>query len=273
MTLAYFWTTIGMDEQPGHYFFSGYHLIYLLINIVLFVVIFRFLKNKNKITQDKIISIFLVLIILLKYAGEALFIHEYYTIGLVNSTYPHPFLDINTFFSFQLCGIVNILLPIVIWFDIKPLKDFVFGTSILGGFAVILYPVTVLYGEPFRVILPNLRSSIIHFFLIFIPLFLIYRGDFSFKKERWHYIALGLIISALWAMFGNIFIDQNANNMYLMSNPFIGGPIPVLNTLPSGWHVLFLAVAVTIGYALVYQIGAIAQHKTLSRKILKTKKA
>ncbi len=270
MTLYSFWTTIGMDEQPGSYFFSGYHLIYLLLNILFFVILFKFLKNKSRKIQDRYISIFLVLILVLKYAGEALFIQEYYTIGTLNSSYPHPFWDINTFFSFQLCGIVNILLPITIWFNIKPLKDYVFATSILGGFAVILYPVTVLYGQPFAVILPNLRSSIIHLFLIFIPLFLINRGDFQFKKERWHFIAIGLILSALWAMFGNIFIDQNANNMYIMSNPFIGGPIPILNSLPSGWHVIFLAFAVTIGYALVYQIAALAGGKRyLSKKLTK----
>jgi heme A synthase len=271
MTLNAFWTTIGMDQQPGEYFFSMYHLVYLLLNIILFMVIFHFLKKKSKKIQDRWISAFLVLILILKYAGEALFIYEFHTIGYANSTYAHPFLDINTFFSFQLCGIVNILLPIVIWFDIKPLKDFVFATSILGGFSVIFYPVTVLYGEPFRVILPNLRSSVIHFFLIFIPLFLIYRGDFKLKKERWTYVALGLVISALWAMFGNIVIDSSANNMYLISNPFIGGPIPILNQLPNGFHVIFLTFAVTIGYAIVYFIAGFARAKRKPIETIKRK--
>ena len=243
----------------------------MLTNIVLFIALFIFLKKQNKKTQNRYISAFLILILCLKFAGEALFIDEYYSIGGANSSYAHPFLDVNTFFSFQLCGMMNILLPIVIWFDIKPLKDYVFATSVLGGLAVIFYPVTVLYGEPFRLILPNVRSSIVHLFLIFIPLFLIYRGDFKLKKERWHYISIGLILSALWAMFGNLVIDRSANNMYLMSNPFKHGPIPVINLVSNGVHVIVLALAVTFGYFVVYQIAALFDGRYFQRIMVKKK--
>jgi len=273
MFMSNFWTTIGMDEQPGNYFFSHFHLVYLLLNIVLFFILFIFLKNKSKKTQDRYINFFLIFILFLKFAGEALFIYEYNTIGNANSSYAHPFWDVNTFFSFQLCGMMNILLPIVIWFDIKPLKDYVFATSVLGGLAVIFYPVTVLYGQPFQVILPNVRSSIVHLFLIFIPLFLIYRGDFKFKKERWHLIAFGLVLSALWATIGNLLIDTTANNMYLMSNPFKNGPIPVINVLPNGYHIIFLTAAVTFGYIVVYQIAALFDGRYYHKKILSKKRS
>ncbi|QWB99315.1 YwaF family protein [Mycoplasmatota bacterium] len=271
MLLSNFFTTIGMDEQPGKYFFSNYHLIYLLISIFFFILLFKFLKNKSRKRQNTYITFFLILIIILKYAGEALFIYEYYFVEESYSSYPHAFFDINTFFSFQLCGIMNIVLPIVIWFDIKPLKDFVFATSILGGLAVMFYPVTVLYGNPFALTLPILRSTIVHFFLVFIPLFLMHRGDFNLNKKRWYSIAFWLIMTALWAMFGNIFIDSNANNMYLMSNPFKGGPIPIINVLPNGFHVIFLAFAVTIGYVIVYQIAGLFTGKHLLAKHLKQK--
>ncbi|MFP4478335.1 MAG: hypothetical protein ACLFPM_02755 [Candidatus Izemoplasmatales bacterium] len=266
MILGSFFTTIGMDEQPGQYFFSNYHLVYLLISAFFFILLFKFLKNKTKNQQNTYITIFLIVILLLKFAGEALFIYEYYFIEETYSSYPHAFFDINTFFSFQLCGIMNMLLPLVIWLNIKPLKDFVFATSILGGLAVMFYPVTVLYGNPFAFTLPILRSSIIHFFLVFIPLFLIYRGDFKLRKDRWFPIALSLIITALWAMFGNIFIDPTANNMYLMSNPFLKGPIPLINILPNGYHVIFLAVAVTLGYVIVFQIAKVFEKKQIYRK-------
>ncbi|MCF7923559.1 MAG: YwaF family protein [Candidatus Izimaplasma sp.] len=267
MTLSNFFTTIGMDEQPSSYFFSNYHLVYLLVNILFFILLFKFLKNKPIKFQNKIISISLVIILLLKFTGEALFIYEYYFIDNVYSSYPHAFFDVNTFFSFQLCGIMNILLPLVIWFNIKPLKDFVFATSILGGLAVIFYPVTVLYGSPYQITFPIIRSSIIHFFLIFIPLFLIYRGDFKFKKENWTKVAIGLLLTAGWAMIGNLFIDTTANNMYLMSNPFNGGPIPLINILSNGYHVLFLAIAVTLGYIIVYQISYLFEPKIYKRKL------
>ncbi|MFW5794406.1 MAG: hypothetical protein ACOCV1_02875 [Bacillota bacterium] len=268
MFLNDFFTTIGMDEQPSYYFFSNYHLVYFLINLIFFILLFKYLKKKPKELQNKIISIALVLMLFLKFAGEALFIYEYYYIEEVYSAYPHALLNINTVFSFQLCGIMNILLPFVIWFNIKPLKDFVFATSILGGLAVIFYPVTVLYGEPYQITFPIIRSTVVHFFLIFIPLFLIYRGDFKFRKSNWTKVAIGLLLTAAWAMFGNLIIDQTANNMYLMSNPFNGGPIPLINILGNGYHVLFLAVAVTLGYIIVYQISYLFEPRIRKNKYL-----
>ncbi len=255
MFLSNFFSTTGMDEQPKEYFFGTYHLIYFLIILTCFVLLFIFLKNKPTKVQNRYISVFLVIILILKYATEGLFIYEYNNVFPALSKYPHPFWDINTFFSFQLCGVMNIMLPIVIWFNIKWLKEFVFASSILGGFAILLYPVTVLYGDPFLITLPMLRSATVHFFLIFIPLFLINRGDVTLNGAKWKRIAAGLLLTAAWAMFGNLFIDKTANNMYLMSNPFYGGPIPLLNVLPNGYHVLFLAFAVTIGYFIIFQIA------------------
>lgn len=263
MFLADFFSTIGMDEQPIEYFFGIHHLVYLLINIGLFVVLFTFLKRQTKKRQDYFINVALILILVLKYLGEALFIYEYYNIDPAYSSYPHPFWDINTFFSFQLCGVMNIVLPIVIWFDIKPLKTFVFATSILGGLAVIFYPVTVLFGAPYQITLPIIRSSVIHFFLVLIPLFLIYRGDVVLDKKKWWQVAIGLISIGIWAMFGNLFIDRYANNMYLISNPFYQGPIPIINQLPNGYHVIFLIVAVTLGYIITFNI---AKYFTLLKK-------
>lgn len=262
MIFASFFSTTNMDDHPTNYLFGPYHLAYFLGFVALFIILFVILNKLKRKNQDLIINIALVLIMVLKYATEVIFIYEYYNVYPALSKYPHPFLDVNTFFSFQLCGVMNIILPFVIWFDLKKLKPFVFLTSILGGMAVVLYPVTVLYGDPFIITLPMLRSALVHFFLVFIPLFLIYRGDFKLKKEQSLSIAIGLISVALWAMVGNLFIDKTANNMYLMTNPFFGGPIPVISDIPTGWHVLLLTVLVTIGYFLIYHIAKLFQKRT-----------
>ncbi|MDT8337303.1 MAG: YwaF family protein [Candidatus Izemoplasmatales bacterium] len=262
MFLANFFTTIGMDEQPIDYFFGTYHLLYFLLFIVSFIILFVILIKQNKKNQNIFINITLILILFLKYITEVLFIYEFYNVYPAYSSYPHPFLDVNTFFSFQLCGVMNIVLPLTIWFKIKPLKPFVYLTSILGGLAVVLYPVTVLYGEPFQVTLPMLRSSIVHFFLVLIPLVLIYRRDIKLNKKHGIHIAIGLLSIAAWAMIGNLFIDTTANNMYLMVNPFLDGPIPILNTMKSGWHNIILTIMVTIGYIIIYQFAKLFQKKS-----------
>lgn len=254
MFLSGFFSTAGMDEHPGEYFFSMPHVGYLLLNIILFVTLWYILNRQKKEVQDKIITICLIIILILKYAGDILFIYEYYYVEPALSSYPHPILDVDTLFSFQMCGITNILLPLTIWFNIKPLKEFVFTSAILGGIAVVLYPVTVLYGHPFLITLPKIRSTFVHFFLLFIPLFLIHRGDYKLSGKRWWHIAIGLTLLTLWATFGNYVIDVGDNNLYLMENPFYGGPIPILNAIPNGWHIVLLIGLVSIGYVIIYYI-------------------
>lgn len=271
MLLLSFFSTAGMDEQPVSYFFHTPHFIYLLFNLLLFIVLWRFMKRRSRKTQNIMISLFLGLMLLLKYAGDALFIYEYYNITPALSNYPHAFWDVDTFFSFQMCGVTNILLPLVIWFNIKPLKEFIFLSAILGGIAVILYPVTVLYGDPYVLTLPKVRSITIHFLLLFIPLFLINRGDFKPNPNRWWQVAFGLILLALWATFGNYVIDKGDNNLYLMSNPFLGGPIPILNQIPFGYHIILLGVLVTIGYYLIYKILKLFEPKATAKPSLKYK--
>jgi hypothetical protein len=261
MTIKDFFTTTGMDDHPTKYLFGPYHLIYFLIFILSFFIVFKLVKKMERKKQDRFINISLIAILILKYATEVLFIFEYYTLDQQLSNYAHPFLNINTFFSFQLCGVMNIVLPIVIWFDIKPLKPFVYLTSILGGLAVVFYPVTVLYGQPLQINLPMFRSILVHFFLVLIPLVLINRGDILIKKKDSISLTIGIFSVAAWAMVGNLFIDKTANNMYLMDNPFRIAQIPLLGDIPDGYHVFILAIMVFIGYLIVYNIVRIFQKK------------
>lgn len=259
MTIKDFFSTTGMDEHPTSYLFGPFHLLYFLIFIISFILIFKLVKSMKKEKQDRFINLALILIIVLKYATEILFIYEYYTLDEPLSSYSHTFLNVNTFFSFQLCGVMNIVLPLVIWFDIKPLKPFVYLTSILGGLAVVFYPVTVLYGNPLQINLPMFRSIIVHFFLVLIPLVLISRDDILIKKKDSISLTIGIFSVAAWAMFGNLFIDKTANNMYLMTNPFRIAQIPILGDIPDGYHVFILAIMVFIGYSIVYNIARIFQ--------------
>lgn len=272
MFLSTFFSTTGMEESAGDYFYAWPHFLYLSINIILFIALWYFLKRKPKEVQNKIINFILVLILVLKYAGDILFIYEYYNVSPILSIYPHPFWDVDTFFSFQMCGVTNILLPFVIWFNIKPLKEFVFASSILGGIAVILFPVTVLYGHPYVITLPIVRSSVIHFFLLFIPLFLINRGDYKLSGKRWKHIVIGIAALCAWAMFGNLVIDIGDNNLYLMVNPFLDGPIPILNKLPNGWHNFVSAFLVFLGYLIIYYFIKLFEPNGLKTFINKFKK-
>jgi hypothetical protein len=111
---------------------------------------------------------------------------------------------------------------------------------------------------------------------LFIPIFLINRGDYKLSKTRWKQIVIGIALLATWAMIGNLFIDIGDNNLYLMENPFLGGSIPILNVLPSGWHNIALAVLVFIGYVLIYYLMKLFEpngFKYFINKFRKTKQA
>jgi hypothetical protein len=255
MLLVNFFSSEGMDLNPDAYLFKWPHALYLLFCLLLFLFLMRFLKSSHQKTHKIVITTSIVLLLFLKYAGEAIFIYEWVQFGDAISSYSHPFWDIRTFISFQVCGVNNVLLPIVIAFNIKPMKDFVYSSSVLGGLAVLIYPVGVLFGDPLVLTFPMLRTLIVHFLLVFLPLYMIKIDQFRLEPKRWYYTFIGCLLMIAWSMFGNLVIDKTANNMFLMENPFLGGPIPFLNILPNGIHAIFLIFLVFLGFVLVYVLA------------------
>ncbi len=256
-----FFSSYGMDEHPTMYLFKWQHFLYIFSCVIFFFLLIKFFKKKSLKSRKIFVTILLILMLILKYGGEAIFVSEYYRFLDPVSLHTHPFLDYRTFFSFQMCGVNNVLLPIVIWFNIKPMKDFVYTTSIIGGIAVLIYPVGVLYGEPLVITFVMLRSLIVHFLLVFIPSFLIVTNEFTLEKRHWKNTFIGAIMMTSWAMWGNLTVEPFANNMYLMVNPFLDGPVPLLNILPNGIHVIALVIMVTFAFWLVYYLAIKYQTK------------
>jgi len=261
MFLVNFFSSEGMDLNPDAYLFKWPHLLYLLICVLVFILLMKVLDPKNPKTNRIVIITSCVLLLLFKYGGEAIFIYEWVRYAEPVSSFSHPFWDARTFISFQVCGVNNVLLPIVIAFNIKPMKDFVYSSSVIGGLAVLLYPVGVLFGDPLTITFPMIRTLTVHFILIFLPLYMMRINDFRLEPKRWLNTFLGCLAVMAWAMVGNLFLDQGANNMYLMENPFFGGPIPFLNILPDGIHTIFMISLVFIGFVIVYRLAGIYNRK------------
>jgi len=255
MTLSTFFSSYGMDSDPGQYLFKTQHFIYMFACLIAFFVLMKIFLHTKPLTRKWFINILLAIMLLLKYGGEVIFVSEWIRFSEPISSFSHPFWDIRTFISFQVCGINNILLPLAIWFNWKKAKNFVYTSSIIGGLAVLIYPAGVLYGDPLVLAFPMIRSLIVHFLLVFIPCFLIASNEFMLKRENWKYTFIGVILVIAWSMFGNLVIDPTANNLYLMENPFLGGPIPILNIIPNGYHVLLLLFLVFLGMLLVYAVS------------------
>jgi hypothetical protein len=268
MTLSGFFSSSGMDEQPALYLFKWQHFLYIGIAIVFFILLMEIFKDRSLRTRRIFVTVCCVVMLFLKYAGEALFIWEWQRYGDQISSYSHPLLDFRTLISFQLCGVNNVLLPLAIWFDWKKAKDFLYSTSIIGGLAVIIYPVGVLYGNPLIITFPILRSLIVHFLLVFIPCFMIATGEFRLEKKNWVNTLVGCVLISAWAMFGNLVVDPGANNMYMMSNPFYGGPVPLLNILPDGYHMIILLLLVVLAFVLVYGVSGLYNRRKVKKQTI-----
>lgn len=261
MILSKFFTSEGMDLLPDSYIFKLPHLLYLIACVFTFFLLMWLFKSKNPKISKIIILVCCLLLLGFKYGGEAVFIYEWYHFPEPISSYSHPLFDFRTLISFQVCGINNVLLPLVVLFNIKPLKDFVYTSSVIGGIAVILYPAGVLFGDPLVITFPMLRTLIVHFLLVFLPLYLYKINDFRLKRKNWKNVLWGVIAVIAWAMFGNLVVDPNANNMFLMVNPFYGGPVPFLNQLPNGIHAIFLITIIFLVYILLYFLADLYQRK------------
>ena len=268
MLLSRFFSSEGMDLLPDAYVFTLPHLLYVVSCLIAFLLLMRFLPTNSPITKRWVVGISCFLLLFLKYSGEAVFVYEWNHYGSAISTSSHPFWDFRTFFSFQVCGINNVLLPIVVLFNIKPMKDFVYTSSVIGGLAVLIYPVGVLFGDPFVITFPMIRTLVVHFLLIFLPLYLYKIGDFTLESRRWKNVLLGCLIVIAWAMFGNLVVDPSANNMFLMENPFLEGPIPILNQLPNGIHSVVLIGIVALTYWGVFALANLYQrHRSKSKTV------
>jgi len=257
MFLANFFSSEGMDSLPDQYLFKWQHFLYLGVCVLLFWFLMKVPNHRNPRVRKTIIAVSCLLLLIFKYGGEAIFVSEWIRFGDAVSSFSHPFWDWRTLISFQVCGVNNVLLPIVVGFNIKPMKDFVYPASIIGGLAVLLYPVGVLFGDPISITFPLLRTLIVHFLLIFLPIYLIRIDDFRLESRHWARALIGCLAMIAWSMYGNLVVDLSANNMYLMENPFAGGPVPLLNAIPDGWHVLLMCALVFLMFLLVYQLGAL----------------
>lgn len=254
MFLAKFFSSEGMDLLPDGYLFTLPHFVYMAVSVFFVMYIVFWLKIDNPKRNKILVIVMCGMLWFFKYAGEAVFIYESLAYETPVSSFTHGFWDWRTLISFQICGVNNVLLPIAILFNVKPLKDFTFVSSIIGGTLVILYPSTVLFGDPFVLTFPMLRSLIVHMILVGLPLFLIRTGEFRLEWKHWKRTLIGTLLMIAWPMYGNLVVDPGANYMFLMDNPFYGGPIPVFNALPVGIHVVVLMPLVFGLIALTYVI-------------------
>ncbi len=78
MLLTKFFSSEGMDLLPDAYIFKLPDFIYLFSCIIILFILMRFLNTNNPKVNKIVIISSIILLLGLKYGGEAVFIYEWY---------------------------------------------------------------------------------------------------------------------------------------------------------------------------------------------------
>jgi uncharacterized membrane protein YwaF len=194
------------DNNAGGAFVDPKHFAWLILAPVIAVGSYRFFRANPQKARRTVIVLSLVLITLR------------ISFQIMKVTYgdESPFLQV---LPFHQCGVMGIVLPLVVLFNLNKLKAPVYVISMMGGFA------TVAFGEYFTsnfVSFYTIEGMISHTLLIMIPLIEIASGKFSLQiKESWKVLVAMLILIA-WASFANevLFKKYQSNYMYLKESGF-----------------------------------------------------
>lgn len=124
-------------------------------------------------------------------------------------------------FPWHMCTVLTFILPVVIVFDIKALKQSIYVLSIMGGI------ITVLVGDYFvDLFLPfsAVEGISAHTLLIILPIMDVGLGSLHFKVEKYWQVIIATLLLMGWATLANeiIFKGYDTNYMYLRHNGLPG---------------------------------------------------
>lgn len=233
------------SDGLGEGTFGYRHIIWILATVALAIILYFVFKKYKRAGR-----IFCIVICCMTF-----FFRLPMTIRRMFTDYPNNFL---TNIPWHMCSFLAFILPVVVVFNIKPLKTAVYSTSIMGGV------ITLALGDYFDSALINiylLESMFTHMFMLILPLIEVATGRFTFEfKKSWQAV-LGMLFFIGWASLANeiIFKGLGYSYMYLKYNalPF---EIP-------GVHFFFMYIFIYIIFFLI-MFGAPYLHRKLqARKI------
>ena len=206
----------GPGDPPSQYwdglgqgaFEDWRHFAWMAAVVILAIIGYQLAKRKPKVGKILLISL-----------SSALFITR-----LVHQTFRGiAGVEVPWFaaFPWHMCTVLTFVLPIVIIFDIKALKQAVYVLSIMGGV------ITVLVGDYFGdLFLPfsAIEGISAHTLLIVLPIMEIGLGTFRFEIRKYWQVLVGTLVLMGWATLANevIFKGLDTNYMYLRHNGLPG---------------------------------------------------
>ncbi len=182
------------------------HFLWIIATPIIGVVIYRYFRRHKDQARITIVCM----------AAVLLFLRLTFQILKVTYGDEEPFARV---IPFHQCAVMGFILPLVVFFNIKPLKMPVYTISFMGAIA------TIAFGEYFTsAFMPfySLEGIISHTLLLLIPLIDIASGEFSFDIKKSWSVFVGMLILLGWASLANevFFKEYEPNYMYLQKSGF-----------------------------------------------------
>ncbi|MDO4289377.1 MAG: YwaF family protein [Eubacterium sp.] len=135
---------------------------------------------------------------------------------------------------FDWCNQICLALPVIVLFNLKGAYPYVDILAIMGGLAVLIYPLWVFYDYG-GIHVMAIQSMISHGLMVLIALTLPFSSDYRPEARYFYKPVIGLIIIAAVALVMSRLLGEN----YLLMRDAKG--LPVIGDIPFPWYWLVVA--------------------------------
>lgn len=220
------------------------HFLWIIAVVIISVTLYRYVRNNKE--KGKSIVLFLSITLLL---GRITLVAFPVILGGLA-----PW---GRIIPFHQCAVMGIVLPLVIFFDYKPLQQPVYVISMMGGLA------SIAFAAYFKSAFQNYyfyEGILSHTLLLLIPLLEIARGNFRLDFKKSWTVLVGMMVLIGWASLANdvFFPGKNTNYMYLKRNGFP-------NEFAGQYYFAIYVLIFAIVFGLIYAIPAIYRRYILGR--------
>ncbi len=177
-------------------YFNFFHFAFIGLSLLSYLLLFRLLKNKNKLVKKSILFIFLLFGLLLH------FIKIYFPPYSENET--RLFNDI---FFINICGANILMFPLIFLTKSNAGKDYMFFIGLLSGIISICLPIEVVLKGSKQIveIFDVFRFYIQHSILWIVPLLMVTLGLHKISYKAVLTAPTGLLLLMLFIMLNQVF--------------------------------------------------------------------
>lgn len=196
-----FYTKIPKESAMKNFGFQ--HISCIIIIFMLIYICLKFLKKSSCKVQNIVIKVSAIFVPILELS------HNIWLYLCADASLPE-------LLSLHICGMQMYFIPLAVFTKALIFKDFVFASSVLGGFLAIVFPSGITDTYPLWHF-QTLQTFAYHALLIFVPVAILLTTDYRPTLKRFHKVLLLFFGIAGLAFIVDIIWNQNY--LFLVTAP------------------------------------------------------